>query len=70
MINKQFREELIILINRYSIENGSDTPDFILADYLISCLHNFDVTVSRREGWHERPGDDDEVCKSPEGHKK
>lgn len=28
-----FTEELKSLINRYSLENGSDTPDWLLADY-------------------------------------
>lgn len=27
-----FRKELQTLINKNSLENGSDTPDFILAD--------------------------------------
>jgi hypothetical protein len=32
-IEKTFIEELRYLINRYSKENGSDTPDFILSEY-------------------------------------
>jgi hypothetical protein len=49
-----FRTELGNLINKYSKENGSDTPDFILADYLFNCLTNFDETVGRREIWYGR----------------
>ena len=49
-----FRKELEHLINRYSKENGSDTPDFILADYLGNCLDNFDTIVSARERWYGR----------------
>ena len=43
--------ELRDLINRYSAENESNTPDFILVDYLLSCLNTFDKTVKRRERW-------------------
>lgn len=44
-----FRKEIESLINRHSMENGSDTPDFILADYLVACLTAFDAAVKRRE---------------------
>ena len=54
-----FRKELKNLINRHSLENGSDTPDFILAEYLEGCLENYDKTVSSRSKWyghHDEPG--------------
>ena len=47
-----FREELTNLINRHSIENGSDTPDFILSRYLCDCLENFNSITKRRKQWH------------------
>lgn len=49
-----FRDELENIINSYSKENGSDTPDFILADYLAECLEVFDRTMARREKWYGR----------------
>lgn len=49
-----FRTELEKLINRESRENGSDTPDFILADYLQDCLNSWDKAVSAREKWYGR----------------
>lgn len=49
-----FEEALEILINSYSMENGSDTPDFILAQYLNQCLINFNNIVTRREEWYGR----------------
>jgi hypothetical protein len=49
-----FRSELQTLINRHSKENGSNTPDFILADYLVGCLNLFDVIVQSREKWYGR----------------
>lgn len=48
-----FRSELNELINRHSKENGSNTPDFILADYLIQCLQALDVAVSSRDSWKD-----------------
>jgi hypothetical protein len=51
--NPSFREELAALLNSYSLENGSNTPDFILADYLIECLTAFNNTVNNRTRWHQ-----------------
>jgi len=49
-----FQKELEELINQQSMENGSNTPDFILAQYLLGCLVNFNLTVKRREEWYGR----------------
>jgi len=49
-----FRAELEMLINKYSKENGSDTPDFVLARYLENVLQNFDAAVKEREEWYGR----------------
>jgi len=35
---ENFKQELEHLINKHSMENRSNTPDFILADYLVRCL--------------------------------
>ncbi len=47
-----FRKELENLINIHSMENNSNTPDFILADYLVECLKLFEKTSKRREKWY------------------
>lgn len=49
-----FRDELSGLLNRYSRENHSDTPDFLLAQYLERCLDAFDEAVIARESWYGR----------------
>jgi len=49
-----FVNELESLINRHSYENGSNTPDFILAEYMLNCLASFNGAVSRREKWYGR----------------
>ena len=48
----RFRQELEKLINSNNQEAGSDTPDFILADYLTDCLAAFDRAVTRRAWWY------------------
>lgn len=53
---KNFRKALMHLINCYSKENGSNTPDFILATYLVNCLEVFDQAVKRRNEWYCQPG--------------
>lgn len=49
-----FEQELSSILNRYSQENGSDTPDFILAKYLNDCLTTWNHGVSAREKWYGR----------------
>jgi hypothetical protein len=51
-----FRRELESLINKYSMENVSDTPDFIIAKYLLRSLWAFDAAVLERSAWF-RPAD-------------
>lgn len=44
-----FKQELCILINKHSMENGSDTNDFILAAFLMDCLTAFNLSVKARD---------------------
>lgn len=48
----KFRKAIEESINKYSMENGSDTPDFILAQYLESCLKAFDLATLQRREWY------------------
>jgi hypothetical protein len=47
-LSASFRAEVEKLINKWSMENGSDTPDFILAEYLSDCVAAFDKAVTHR----------------------
>lgn len=47
-----FEEELSNLLNGYSMENGSNTPDFILAKYLVKCLKTYNKLINRRDKWY------------------
>jgi hypothetical protein len=48
LINK-FSKELEQLINRHSVDNALNTPDYILSNYLINCLETFDNTIKEIE---------------------
>ena len=64
VVMKGLRHEIETAINRVSAENSSNTPDFILADFLVSCLAAFDRATRERERWYgcrHAPG-------SPEQH--
>ena len=55
MNRNRFRDDLRGLINRHSMENGSNTPDFILADFVMQCLDAFDIAANRRSVWYSPP---------------
>lgn len=51
-------------INSVSAENASNTPDYILAQYLMACLAAFNTATQQRETWYgrdARPGDPKDV---------
>ena len=50
----ELRKQIEQAINSTSSENGSDTPDFILAEYLTDCLTAFDKATIAREKWYGR----------------
>lgn len=46
-------EELAALLNRFSQENGSNTPDFLLSEYLLSCLATWNTITVKRDNWFD-----------------
>ena len=54
-MDKTFKKQLANLLNEYSMENESNTPDFILAQYLVRCLNAFECAVNARERFYDRP---------------
>lgn len=65
-----FRKELEDLINRASRENDSDTPDWILAQYLDNCLNAFTIAVRDRDRWWAPKNPHKESIPEPEEVKK
>ena len=48
---ENFKHDLAKLINIYSLEQLSNTPDFILAEYLTNTLLEFDKLMQSRDDW-------------------
>lgn len=49
---QDLRSELEQVLNKYNAEDNSNTPDFILAEYLLGCLCSFDNAVLERDKWY------------------
>lgn len=47
-----FKDELRKLLNRHSMENRSNTPDYILAAFMLKCLNAFDDAIVTRTAWY------------------
>lgn len=62
MTDSSFQDELEALINKHSVEQASNTPDFILAHFLNSCLDAFNHSVVVRDTWH---GHDSKIRYTP-----
>lgn len=52
MLEGDLREKIEKAINSVSAENDSNTPDFILASFLMACLTAFDSHVRWRDKWY------------------
>lgn len=50
-------DEIRAVLNRYSAEAPSGTPDHILAVYLVDCLKAYNEAVSQRAVWRDEPID-------------
>jgi hypothetical protein len=48
----KFEEELESLLNRHSKENESNTPDFILRQFMVECLQAFTNACNCRSKWY------------------
>jgi hypothetical protein len=44
------------VINSHSLENDSNTPDFILAEYLFDCLLSAQLAIVKRCVWYNPDG--------------
>jgi hypothetical protein len=48
-MKKEFKKELESLIYTYCMDTDSDTPDYILAEYMVSCLKAFNKATRERD---------------------
>lgn len=53
-VKPDFKTALTQLLNSYSMENHSDSPDFILAEFLCDNFMAFNRATNDRERWYGR----------------
>lgn len=46
-------EDLRKVLNQHSVENASNTPDFILAEFLTGCLELWAKATKARDVWYK-----------------
>jgi hypothetical protein len=59
----QFRKALEHTINCHNMESGSNTPDFVLAQFLDASLMALDRAVQRRESYYNPGGTNETTVK-------
>lgn len=52
MEKTELEKKLRFIINAESRESDSNTPDFILAEFMMNCLDAFELTNNKREVWY------------------
>ena len=48
-----FQKELTELLNKHGFDNEFNTPDFLLSEYLISCLMAYEKIKKYNDDWHK-----------------
>jgi hypothetical protein len=59
---RSFSDDLKDLINHHSRENYSNTPDLVLAQFLVGTIKSFEEAVNQREAWYGRAGSTTQGC--------
>jgi len=50
-VKKTFERELTVLMNQHGIDTETNTPDYILAEYLTACLTHYSEVTKKRDKW-------------------
>lgn len=50
-VSDSFASELCSLLNKHSQDNATNTPDFVLAEFMLGVLRAFDLAMQQRDGW-------------------
>lgn len=56
---ERFKEQIAAIINMEGRESNSNTPDFLLAEFMVSCLVSAEHLINAREAWYgyyNKPG--------------
>ena len=51
---EEIKKDLSGILNKHSLENETNTPDFILAEYLLNCLLAFNSSFKQRTEWYSK----------------
>lgn len=54
-MEQNFKEELTQLINKYGLDSDANTPDFLLAEYVVDVLSAHIGVTKTRDEWKQRP---------------
>jgi hypothetical protein len=57
-MNASLEQNLTEVLNSFCEENKSNTPDFVLAKFLLGCLDSFHLASNLREQWYGRMTED------------
>ena len=49
---EEFKKELEVLINKHSIENECDMPDFLLAEMIVNIIIGIGIPIKTCLDWH------------------
>lgn len=55
MMTVELQQELASFINRNSLENGCDMPDFAIAAYLAQCYQALCIAAESHVNWRQEP---------------
>lgn len=53
-MKESFKNELTQLINKYGLDSDANTPDYLLAEYVIDVLSSHIGITKTRDEWKER----------------
>ncbi len=49
---KYFEKELVDLLDKHSVENECDIPDFLLAEMIVKVIRSIGPQIKRTLDWH------------------
>lgn len=57
-----FKRELAALVNSYNYDGEFETPDFVLAEYVVTCLRAFNLAKLQAKVFHRVPNPPPHTC--------
>ena len=51
-LKERLAKEFAAVINKNSVENESNTPDWVTGLFLVNCLEHFNSAICNRDNWY------------------